>query len=111
MVTVTAGGNDADFASVLNYCVYMWFTQWWWTCDWYNSVLGSSRALIDDKQYSKNMEDLLTAIKAKMQGPNSRIFWVGYTKYFDTSTKECDAVTWSLYINARFRQFLTQDRR
>lgn len=77
MVTLTAGGNNADLLTILNYCVYMWLTQWWWTCDWYNSVLSSSRDLVNDKQYSQNLKDLLTAIKPKLQGPNSRIFWVG----------------------------------
>ncbi|KAI9871960.1 MAG: hypothetical protein M1830_002216 [Pleopsidium flavum] len=46
-----------------------------------------------------------------MQGPSNRMFWVGYTKFFDTSTKDCDAVTWSFSREVGFRQYLTQDRR
>ena len=26
MVTLSVGGNDADFAAVLNWCVHQWFT-------------------------------------------------------------------------------------
>ena len=107
-VTLTAGGNDAHLATLLNYCVYQWATAWLWTCD---GELDKAEKEVQGDAYLKDMKDLLIAIEGKLQDDNSRIYWAGYMRFFDTSTKECDDVTWAFSRNYGFRQFLTQARR
>ena len=110
LVTLSAGGNDAHLATILNYCVYGWSTLWFsaYTCD---GELTSAQNAIDDPQYTKDLNDLMTAVSAQLLDKNSRIYWVAYEPFFDTSTNECDSVTWMFARNIPFRQYLTLDRR
>lgn len=108
VVTISAGGNDAHLATILNYCIYQWATWWPWTC---NGELKSAENAINADQYTKDLQDLMTAVKPKLQNENSRIYWVGYEQFWDTSTNECDSVTWAFTRNWGFREYLTQDRR
>ena len=38
-------------------------------------------------------------------------YYTGYAKFFDTTTNECDTVSWHFWLNIWTRQFLTQARR
>ncbi len=108
LVTLSAGGNDANFATILNYCVYQWATFWGWSCD---GELAKAKTTIEAQKYTDDLNSLIQAITKKLQGVNSRIYWVAYTRPWDTTSKDCDSVTWSFTGNYGFRQFLTQARR
>lgn len=109
-VLLSAGGNDAHLSTILNYCVYQWSTLWFWfwSCD---GELDKAENEIKSDSYFKGMTDMLTAIEGKLANANSRIYWAGYIRFFDTSTNECDQATWAFTTNYFFRQYLTQPRR
>ena len=107
-VIVSAGGNDAHLSVILNYCVYQWSSKWFWTCD---GELDSGLKEVKSDSYFKSMTDMLTAIEANLVDANSRIYWPGYMRFFDDTTKDCDDVTWAFTRNYGFRQYLTQARR
>lgn len=80
MVTLSIGGNDAGLASILNWCIYQWFAPSLWNnCD---NVLKTSRDTINSDTYTNDLTDLIEGIKTKMQNPSSRIYWIGYNKFF-----------------------------
>ena len=110
LVTISAGGNDAHLATILNYCVYQWSTIWflWWSCE---GELKKAKDAIDDQEYTEDLKNLLDAIVPKLLDKDSRIYWVGYERFWDTTTTECDSVTWSFTKNFGYREYLTQDRR
>jgi len=107
-VMLSAGGNDAHLAVILNYCVYQWSTKWLWGCD---GELNSGEKEVNSENYSKNLRDMLQAIEAKLIDENSRIYWAGYMRFFDDTSKDCDAVTWAFSRVIGFRQYLLQARR
>ena len=108
VITVSAGGNDANLADILNYCVYMWLTRWFRSCE---DALKDSQNAINADKYTTDLNDLMKAVSGKLIDANSRIYWVGYEQFWDTTTNDCDKVTWSFTRNYGFRQYLTQDRR
>lgn len=107
-VVLSAGGNDAHLATILNYCVYQWSSSWPWSCD---GELDKAVNEVKSDGYFKGMTDMLTAIEGKLIGVNSRIYWAGYMRFFDTSTNECDGVTWAFSTRYFFREYLRQPRR
>ncbi|KAL8801153.1 MAG: hypothetical protein Q9182_004658 [Xanthomendoza sp. 2 TL-2023] len=72
---------------------------------------AKSQKTIDDPKFSKNLDDVLNALKGVMADANAKIYWTGYAHFWDTSTNGCDKVTWALKYNIGHRQYLTQDRR
>ncbi|KAL8812727.1 MAG: hypothetical protein Q9223_002253 [Gallowayella weberi] len=107
-VLLSAGGNDPHLSTILNYCVYQWSAIWLWSCD---GELGKAEDEVKSNSYFEGMTRMLTAIEGKLIDHDSRIYWAGYMRFFDTSTKECDEVTWAFTRVYGFRQFLTQARR
>ncbi|KAI9671168.1 MAG: hypothetical protein M1817_003675 [Caeruleum heppii] len=106
LVTISGGGNDADLANVLNYCVYQWSAIFLWSCE---GILADARAKIEHESFSKNMDTLLTAVKGRLNHPSNRIYWIGYARFWDVSTSECDQTTWG---TLGFRgAYLTRERR
>lgn len=80
MVTLSAGGNDAGLASILNYCIYQWFAPSLWdTCE---NVLKRSRDTVNSDGYTKGLTDLINGIKGKMRDSSNRIYWVAYNKFW-----------------------------
>lgn len=108
LVTLSAGGNDAQLATILNYCVYQWSAMGGETCD---EKLTSAENTIDSDQYTQDMKDLMAAIIPKLDGSYARIYWTGYERFWDDTTDTCDTVTWSFIYNLGSREFLRQDRR
>ncbi|KAL8706772.1 MAG: hypothetical protein Q9201_000198 [Fulgogasparrea decipioides] len=107
-VLLSAGGNDAHLSTILNYCVYQWSAIWFWSCD---GELNKAENEVNSDSYFKRMTDMLRAIESKLTDANSRIYWAGYMRFFDTSTDECDKVTWAFTSKIGFRQYLTRSRR
>ena len=77
-VTVSAGGNDAGFASVLLQCAQPWPTTCWGEID-------SSRAVIRDVLPAR-LDGLYAAIRSA--APNARVVVVGYPRLFNG--EECN---------------------
>jgi hypothetical protein len=108
LVTLHAGGNDAHLATILNYCVYQWATFWGWSC---SGELQSAADEINSQGFSDNLKALLSGIDANLIDDHSRVYWIGYEKFWNADTPACDKVTWSFSGNIGFRQFLTQANR
>ena len=108
MATLSIGGNDANLKEILHACIYQWNKDPQLDCD---KTLSESQKTIDDPQFSKNLDDVLNALKGVMADANAKIYWTGYSHFWDTSTNECDKVTWAFKYNIGNRQYLTQDRR
>ena len=108
LVTLSAGGNDANIATILNYCVYQWSTWWFWSCD---GELAKANTTIAAQQYTDDLTSLIQAIAAKLQDSSSRVYWIAYTRPWNTTSNDCDSVTWAFTRNLGFRQYLTQARR
>jgi hypothetical protein len=79
MVTLSVGGNDADFSTLLNYCIYQWLTLPWYGCD---AALQDTQNTINSAAYTTDLTNLISAIKGKLSDPSNRIYWVGYGKFF-----------------------------
>lgn len=107
-ILISAGGNDAHLSVILNYCVYQWSSKWLWGCD---GELNAGETEVKSDSYFKDMTGMLSAIEGKLVDVNSRICWPGYMKFFDDTSKDCDAVTWAFTRVWGFRQYLTQARR
>jgi lysophospholipase L1-like esterase len=107
LVTVSAGGNDADLSTILNYCVYQWAAFRFWSCE---RILSDAKNKIESADFSKNIDNLLGAIKGKLRDNDSRIYYTGYSKFWDTTDTACDKVSWSIARLSGY-QYLTQDRR
>ncbi|KAL8910198.1 MAG: hypothetical protein Q9171_004496 [Xanthocarpia ochracea] len=107
-VLLSAGGNDAHLAVILNYCVYQWSDKWFWTRD---GELDSGKGEVNFGTYASSLEGLLQAIEVKLANAHSRIYWAGYMRFFDDTSTDCDAVTWAFSCNHGFRRFLRQARR
>lgn len=107
LVTLSAGGNDADLSTILNYCIYQWAAYDSWTCE---RVLAESRNKTESAEFSQNLDDLLTGIKKELRDDESRIYYTAYSKFWDVSDTACDNVTWSI-TRLSGHQYLTQNRR
>ena len=108
MATLSIGGNDAKLANILAACIYNWNKDPKLDCD---KILDDSQAIIDDPKFASNFDDLINKLKPHMADANSKIFWTGYSHFWDDSTNECDKVTWMFKYNLGNRQYLTQARR
>lgn len=108
MATLSTGGNDANLKDILNSCISQWNSGSDLACD---KTLADSQKKIDDPQFSANFDDVLNALKGAMADSNAKIYWTGYSHFWDVSTDACDKVTWAFTYNIGNRQYLTQARR
>jgi len=107
MITMSAGGNDVEFGNVIDACIFQ-YERKNWKCD---GQLQTTKDLIQGADFARNLDSLIQATRKKLAYPNSRIFWTAYAKFFDTSTKNCDGVTWATIWALGRREYLTQARR
>ena len=105
MITMSAGGNDVGFADVVDACFFQYTS---WDCE---PELQKMKDRIRGADFARNLDNLIQATRKKLAYPNSRIFWTAYAKFFDTTTKDCDSVTWATWAAWGSREFLTQARR
>lgn len=108
MATLSIGGNDANLKDILHACIYQWNKDPQLDCD---KTLADSQNTINDPKFSQNLDDVLNALRGAMADSNAKIYWTGYSHFWDTSTDECDKVTWAFKYNIGNRQYLTKDRR
>jgi lysophospholipase L1-like esterase len=102
LVTLTVGGNEADFFSVLNECVYQW--QPLHTCQ---AELQTSRRFIESSRFGENYAKMVKLGLQRMK-PNGRLLVTGYATFFNEETNACDSVTFS---TKNPEQFLTRELR
>ena len=74
LVTLSASGNDANSATIRNYCVFQWAAWWPWTC---SGQLASANTTMSSQSYTDDLNSLIGAIQPKLHGVNSRIYCVG----------------------------------
>jgi len=108
LATLTIGGNDANLKDILAACIYNWDKDPRLDCD---KTLEESQNTIDGPAFASNFDNLINKLKPKMADANSKIFWTGYSHFWDDSTNECDEVSWTFRINVFNLQYLTQARR
>ena len=108
MATLSIGGNDANLKDILHACIYQWNKDPQLDCD---KTLADSQTTIDDPKFASNLDDAFNQVKGTMVDGNAKIYWTAYSHFWDTSTNQCDSVTWSFKYNIGNRQYLTQDRR
>jgi len=82
-VTISVGGNDAGFASVLTECA-----QPWWSSDC-NAAIDKAQSYINNTLPGK-LSTLYASIRSK--APNARVVVVGYPRIFNG--EDCNAGTW-----------------
>jgi hypothetical protein len=107
MITMSAGGNDVGFGDLVDACIYQ-YEKRNWECD--PQLEKTKKAILGD-EFSQNLDKLMQATVKKLAYPNSRVFWTAYSKFFDTTTKDCDSVTWATILAIGRREFLTVARR
>jgi lysophospholipase L1-like esterase len=82
-VTISVGGNDAGFSSVLTECAQ---PGWMSNCD---GAINTAQAYINTTLPSK-LATLYSTMRAK--APNARVVVVGYPRVFNG--EDCNAATW-----------------
>ena len=82
-VTISVGGNDAGFSSVLTTCAQ---PSWASNC---NGAIDTAQATINTKIPGR-LATLYSSIRAK--APNARVIVVGYPRIFNG--EDCNALTW-----------------
>ena len=87
LITVTVGGNEADFFVVLNECVYQW--RPFSTC---MKEIARARTLIESGDFIGKYSDMARVIRGST---TMRVALTGYARFFNDSTDQCDNVTFS----------------
>src|SRR6476661_8593877 len=82
-VTISVGGNDAGFASVLTTCAQ---PSWASNC---NGAIDTAQSTINNTIPGR-LATLYSSIRAK--APNARVIVVGYPRIFNG--EDCNALTW-----------------
>lgn len=82
-VTISVGGNDAGFSSVLTTCAQ---PSWASNC---NGAIDTAQGLITNTIPGR-LATLYSSIRAK--APNARVMVVGYPRIFNG--EDCNALTW-----------------
>lgn len=107
IMTLSAGGNDVFFKDVVDACTYIYLHSVKMCDHW----LLEARNEIEKPSLAKSLDDLAQGAIRKLAYSNSKVFWTAYAKFFDTSTTQCDDVTWTAWFNWPEKEFLTQKRR
>jgi lysophospholipase L1-like esterase len=82
-VTISVGGNDAGFASVLTECAK---PSWLSNC---NGAIDGAQNIINNTLPGR-LSTLYTSIRSK--APNAKVIVVGYPRIFNG--EDCNALTW-----------------
>ncbi|KAF2433862.1 hypothetical protein EJ08DRAFT_42103 [Tothia fuscella] len=76
VVTISAGGNDANLVNIINNCIFQWFTfPLFSNCD---TTISVGQELADAPKLSDDLKSLLSAVHLKIAGERTnRIYWGG----------------------------------
>ncbi|KAI9854953.1 MAG: hypothetical protein M1813_000618 [Trichoglossum hirsutum] len=96
IVTVSAGGNNVGFGNIVNACVYRFSGPASGDCA---KALQDAAALInDDTKLWNPVWNNINAILARVPGrANFRVYVVGYIKFWNAKTDQCDKVSWEYW--------------
>ena len=89
LVTLTVGGNEADFFAVLNECIHQWRPIS--SCD---KEWRKSRSLIESTEFIDNYGKLVKGAVQNLK-PGARLFITGYARFFNDETEQCSHITFS----------------
>lgn len=90
LVTIQIGGNEVDFLPVVNECIMQW--RPFSTCD---RELDKSRTLIQSSDLLYAFHKLFEHINTRVR-PDALILVLGYAKFFNTDTTQCNNASFSL---------------
>ncbi|KAL8776615.1 MAG: hypothetical protein Q9194_003046 [Teloschistes cf. exilis] len=90
LLTISAGGNDVAFSTVLKKCVYLTGTES--ACD---SAFDAASSLIKT-QLGHNIEDLLTSALRVMKDKGVVVYTL-YAKFFNAVATGCNGQNWVLF--------------
>lgn len=90
-ITIQVGGNEVDFFVLLNECVYQW--KPFSTCD---AELSRARGLVESMQFINNFDNLVAATKKYIK-PGARLLVLGYARFFNDQTDQCNHVSFSTH--------------
>ncbi|KEF52275.1 uncharacterized protein A1O9_11515 [Exophiala aquamarina CBS 119918] len=102
VITMTVGGNEVHFFSVLNACVYQWLPIS--SCE---KELAESRALIESRSLIRKIDAVISE-SVKRKRSDALLLVTGYARFFNERTDLCDHVTFS---RTRPLDYLTKDKR
>jgi hypothetical protein len=105
VITMTAGGNDAGFSDILIDCVFGVNPES--QCE---LLLANARNLMQSEVFRSNIESLLSAAISKL-GENGRVYYAGYAPFFDTTSTQCNDVSWDVFHKDFIHTKLTTDLR
>ncbi|KAF2434812.1 hypothetical protein EJ08DRAFT_693308 [Tothia fuscella] len=86
LVTPSAGINNANF-------------------------VNRAKDLINAPIFTDDLKALLAGINDKLVDDQSRVFWVGYERFWNPDTDACNDVSWAYSSALRSRKYLTKDKR
>ncbi|KAJ9654938.1 hypothetical protein H2198_006120 [Neophaeococcomyces mojaviensis] len=89
LVTIQVGGNEVDFFPVLNECIQQWRPLS--TCD---RALTRARRLIQSTYFVETFHNMVAHAAKKMNG-RGLLLILGYAKFFDAETEQCNSATFS----------------
>ncbi|KAL9105434.1 MAG: hypothetical protein Q9227_009395 [Pyrenula ochraceoflavens] len=89
VVTLTVGGNEVDFFSTLNECVY-----YWWEGSGCEVAMEETRTLIESGALLDRYLDLVQEIVKRLK-PSGKLLVTGYARFFSEETEACDNSTFS----------------
>lgn len=91
LVTIQIGGNEVDFFPILNECIQQWHPLS--SCD---RELDRARSLIQSTSFIERFHDMLRFIKRHRVPDDTLVFVLGYARFFDAETEQCNNATFSL---------------
>ncbi|KAH0558696.1 hypothetical protein GP486_004659 [Trichoglossum hirsutum] len=96
MVTVSMGGNNVGWGDVVNGCVYRFNGPLAPDCD---KALQNTTNLINDVNslYNPVFNGIYKILQRVGTRPNFRLYVVGYVKFWNANTDQCDNVSWNYW--------------
>ncbi len=110
-VTITMGGNDIGILDLIATCILS-FKLWGLDCP---GVIQYGRDTINSQKFKDDLNGLIKAIVDKGRGTKVgnrfKVFVVGYAKFFNQDTTQCNDVSFKPSWNPLPAQYLTIERR
>lgn len=90
LITIQVGGNEVDFFPLLNECIQQWHPLS--TCD---RELIRARGLIESSSFVASFDRMVKAA-ARLKHQKARLFVLGYARFFDAESEQCNHVSFSV---------------
>ncbi|KUI64576.1 Lipase 1 [Cytospora mali] len=98
--TLSIGGNDLGFFSVMNACIFRFYGFYSGTC---KAALAAADAAIRSNEFELRLEIILQEILDKVaweKRPWFSIAVTGYARFFNDETPECDGMSLGVWYGA-----------